>query len=298
MIRTPLALALACCSCTLAAAPDAGTQARKLLAKARALARDEKHAEAEKAYLSALSLTPPPAVEAEACAGLAEAYCNLSQFAQAEKFLARGEGLVGEGTSRRVRDTVSYLEAVLAWQRKDYAAAVAQLRKAIEASETVVLWANDDLGKYFADVVLMDEESKVRKEFMALTDTSNFGRELRASIRTACQKAAKEGKLVLLEFYGDWCPWCRDMKQCVRHPEMVAALAKFVVLRVDVGRFDRHQIVMTDYVDELSVPALVVLDASGRKLTHLAPASYEDRAKGRNDPQRLARLLNGLASRK
>ena len=73
---------------------------------------------------------------------------------------------------------------------------------------------------------------------------------------------------------------------------MKKALAGFAYLRIDVGHFDKHQIVMEEYVDEFYVPALVVLDAEGKKIAHINCKLYEDRAKRRNDPHRLAEALN------
>ncbi len=64
-------------------------------------------------------------------------------------------------------------------------------------------------------------------------------------------------------------------------------------MRIDVGRFERHMVVMDEYVDEFYVPALVVLDAEGKKIAHLNCKVYEDRAKRRNDPHKLAEALKG-----
>ncbi len=50
---------------------------------------------------------------------------------------------------------------------------------------------------------------------------------------------------------------------------------------------------MGEYVDEFYVPALVVLDAEGKKIAHINCKVYEDRAKRRNDPHKLAEALKG-----
>jgi hypothetical protein len=72
---------------------------------------------------------------------------------------------------------------------------------------------------------------------------------------------------------------------------MKKALEGFAYLRIDVGRFDKHQIVMGEYVDDFYVPALVVLDAEGKRIAHINCKLYEDSARRRNDPHRLAEAL-------
>ena len=67
-----------------------------------------------------------------------------------------------------------------------------------------ILWANDDKASHFADIVLLDAGSPIRREFFEATDLANYDKDLRESIRAKCQQAAKEGKRVLLDFYGGW----------------------------------------------------------------------------------------------
>jgi hypothetical protein len=74
--------------------------------------------------------------------------------------------------------------------------------------------------------------------------------------------------------------------------EVKKELERFVSLRIDIGRFDKHQIVMGEYVDDFLIPALVLLDADGNRLIHLDCRSYEDKAhRGQNDPKKLAEAL-------
>ena len=83
----------------------------------------------------------------------------------------------------------------------------------------------------------------------------------------------------------------RSAHRAVQDPQVKKALEGFAYLRIDVGRFDKHQIVMGEYVDAFVIPALVILDADGNRIVHLSPTLYEDKAKRRNDPHRLAEAL-------
>jgi hypothetical protein len=83
----------------------------------------------------------------------------------------------------------------------------------------------------------------------------------------------------------------------LQDPEIKKELERFVSLRIDVGRFDKHQVLMGEYVDEFLIPALVVLDADGNRLIHIDCRRYEDKARrGQNDIHKLAEAL-GKAGR-
>ncbi|MET9876536.1 thioredoxin family protein [Actinacidiphila glaucinigra] len=88
-----------------------------------------------------------------------------------------------------------------------------------------------------------------------------------ADIAAARQAARKDGRAVLIDFGADWCLDCRVLGARFQEPGPSRVLAKYHVVTVDVGEFDRNLDVAADYVDlEASgIPALAVLDpASGR----------------------------------
>ncbi|MEU1600428.1 thioredoxin family protein [Streptomyces sp. NPDC005708] len=88
-----------------------------------------------------------------------------------------------------------------------------------------------------------------------------------AGITAALTAAKKDGRPVLIDFGADWCMDCRVLGARFLEPGPAAILAKYHVVTVDVGEFDRNLDIAARYVNlqTSGIPALVVLDpASGR----------------------------------
>ena len=83
-------------------------------------------------------------------------------------------------------------------------------------------------------------------------------------------KARKQGKILILDLGGNWCPDCRILAGTVELPEMKAFVDKhFVMVTVDVGRFDKNLQVPAHWgiTKRLEgVPALLVIDPKTDKL--------------------------------
>jgi tetratricopeptide (TPR) repeat protein len=178
--------------------------ARRLWSAASKLFGDAKYAEAEKACLDILALNPSLPIALRASAQLSEIYCNLKKFDKAQEYLTRTEeGLKNVGVPRFQAKPL-YLRAVLACQKGDFNGCLEQLKKAIASSEEAILWASENRVLHFVDIVLLDEASPIRREFLDLSDPENQDKELRSVIRAKCEEAKQKGKLVLLDFYGGW----------------------------------------------------------------------------------------------
>lgn len=89
---------------------------------------------------------------------------------------------------------------------------------------------------------------------------------LREIIAAAQKTAAAEGKQVLLEFLAPWCADCREVVRLMQQAAPRQALAeRYVLVPVNVGRFDRHRRLIERY-GVRSIATLVIVDAEGRAL--------------------------------
>ncbi|MER5638903.1 thioredoxin family protein [Kitasatospora sp. NPDC002227] len=102
-------------------------------------------------------------------------------------------------------------------------------------------------------------------------------RNAETDIKVALAEAAKGNREVLLDFGANWCPDCRALDLMYRAPQVAPVLAKnYVVVPVDVGRFDHNVDLAARYVDlrTSGIPALVVLGADGKVRTATDDGSF------------------------
>lgn len=91
-----------------------------------------------------------------------------------------------------------------------------------------------------------------------------------AVVAAALARAKAQHKRVLIDLGGNWCADCRILSGVMRLPEMQRFLdAHYVVVMIDVGRFDRNLQVparfgMTARLE--GVPAVLIADKSGNLL--------------------------------
>ncbi len=103
---------------------------------------------------------------------------------------------------------------------------------------------------------------------------------LAAQIGEARREASASGRRVLLEFVADWCEDCREVVR-LSHLEPARSVleARYIVVYVEVGRFDRHRALLREHrIDRIA--ALVVLDPdTGARVAKrtLEPIQGEDR---------------------
>jgi thiol:disulfide interchange protein DsbD len=81
------------------------------------------------------------------------------------------------------------------------------------------------------------------------------------------QAAAASGKTVLLDFYADWCTYCKVLERYVfPDPAVQAALADSVLLKADVTRMDDEDSRLMSHLGVKLPPTLVLYDRNGEEL--------------------------------
>jgi thiol-disulfide isomerase/thioredoxin len=115
-----------------------------------------------------------------------------------------------------------------------------------------------------------------------------------AALAAAKAKALAQHKLLLIDLGGNWCPDCRILAGTMALPEVKAFVdAHYVVVSVDVGRFDRNQQIPAHYGLKgrlEGVPSILIVDPRTDRLLNAGQtASLADaRSMG---PQALADWL-------
>ncbi len=112
-----------------------------------------------------------------------------------------------------------------------------------------------------------------------------------AQISRAVRTADRSGLRVLVDFGANWCGDCRALDANLHRPENAALLARFVVVHVSIGRFDKNLALAARYGVPLDkgVPALAVLDGRGRVIYAQKNGEFEDMR--RMDPAEVGAFL-------
>ncbi|MFO0590094.1 MAG: thioredoxin family protein [Polyangiaceae bacterium] len=104
--------------------------------------------------------------------------------------------------------------------------------------------------------------------------------EVSADLAAAKEKARNEGKRVLLEFVAPWCQDCREVARLAAEEPAASALRElYVVVPVNVGRFDRNKALLREHGIKL-IAALVVLDADGKTIAKTTLEPITGKKKG------------------
>jgi thiol:disulfide interchange protein len=100
---------------------------------------------------------------------------------------------------------------------------------------------------------------------------------------TAVERAGEEGKPVLVNFYADWCVWCKRLDSTTLQDARVATMLRdqVVPVRLDVDREGRE--LSNEYrVDGL--PTVLILEANGREIGripgYMPPAGFLETVEG------------------
>lgn len=88
------------------------------------------------------------------------------------------------------------------------------------------------------------------------------------ALSQALQAAQQQHKDVLVVFGANWCPDCRELDAAMHGSSATLINARFVVVKVDVGNFNKNLDIVGEYGNpiRMGIPAAVVLDAANTVL--------------------------------
>jgi thioredoxin 1 len=83
-------------------------------------------------------------------------------------------------------------------------------------------------------------------------------------INQAMQQAKATNKSIFIDFYADWCPYCKEMDEGTYTDPLVKAklVENYVLLKVNV---DENSALSSKY-QAYSLPTMVIIDSNGNKL--------------------------------
>ena len=119
-----------------------------------------------------------------------------------------------------------------------------------------------------------------------------------ADIAAALAKAKQNNTRVLVQYGANWCGWCKLLDGLFKSDRQIARtlLYEYELVRVNVGRFDRHLEIADKYgpggekLRSLGIPYLTILDADGKVLLNQPTGELEqDKA---HDPQKVLAVLD------
>ncbi len=110
----------------------------------------------------------------------------------------------------------------------------------------------------------------------------NPNADAKADIAQAVKQAKAEGKNVLLQIGGNWCPWCIRLHQFYHDQPQVDSVMKadYVFLLVNYSKENKNLDILAElgYPQRFGFPVLVILDQNGNRL-HTQNTAYLEKDK-------------------
>ena len=81
-------------------------------------------------------------------------------------------------------------------------------------------------------------EAKLQPAEKVYDETADAGKQIEAALA----KAAKENQRVLIQWGGNWCPWCVKLHYTFKNDQAIARelMYEYVIVEIDIGRFDKN----------------------------------------------------------
>lgn len=96
--------------------------------------------------------------------------------------------------------------------------------------------------------------------------------DVRADLKAAIEQAKSENKHVLVQFGGNWCPWCIRFHQLVEGAQPVDSLVQadyiYLLANVPGKKEERDYALLEEYgfPNRFGFPVFVILDGNGKQL--------------------------------
>ena len=107
--------------------------------------------------------------------------------------------------------------------------------------------------------------------------------DAKADIKAAVEKAAKEGKHVMLQVGGNWCSWCiRFHEKLISNDTLKTAFEKnYVIYHLNYSKENQNEEVLASlgYPQRFGFPVFVILDGKGNRI-HTQSSGYLESGKG------------------
>jgi len=101
-------------------------------------------------------------------------------------------------------------------------------------------------------------------------------------IKVAASKAKAEGKHVILQIGGNWCPWCIRFHKFVHEDIQIDSLLKasYILQLVNYSKENKNADILSQlgYPQRFGFPVLIVLDGNGNRL-HTQNSAYLEKEK-------------------
>jgi thioredoxin-related protein len=109
----------------------------------------------------------------------------------------------------------------------------------------------------------------------------NENQNARADLEKAIAKAERENKNILIQFGGNWCPWCIRFHSLVEGVPRLDSLMKenyiYLLLNVphDKNKRDNELFRHFEYPNRFGFPVFVILDTKGKRLNTVDSEGFE-----------------------
>jgi len=119
--------------------------------------------------------------------------------------------------------------------------------------------------KHFSFIVFFAFASAAMAKELPYNETANAS----ADVQQALSSAVTQKKKVLVIFGANWCKDCRALDASLKSTDNAALMSsEFLVVKVDVGNFDKNLDVSNQYGNPIKggIPAVVILSSANQIL--------------------------------